>query len=1214
MISLLDAHAMFLLSFVFFGSLGVCVGQDQCSANLQSICSPCLVQQASYNCSLPGLQDFVPGQYEGIKANYLSFATERSSPSLKVRAEEFRACTGGIVSFSEAQNVWEDPVKDLGTKTSRGSELYDGYFMSYSHFPEVSALGLAEPLNERIRRDNDKLKWEDVLSQVKRMGEYRKNGTTDIDFLMYDGDFFVPMIRIDLLEQHDLPLPNTWNEVVDMAKFFHNQDLNEDGIPDFGFCHFPRIGAGHWDWWFAESVYSTWATYRQTHGIQQGFFFDDETMEPQLGEGFQEAVRIWKELWANGGPSGANFNEGRCAIGYGPPGEWKGVLLDPNGLSRKDSNGNVVWRASLKDGTYAEPYRFRPFGSLEVEDTTTGKLVPCTPELCPKAELVPAYGHYGIDDRVNQFVKAAPSEGRLINRVPFYWSGGLGTLIRRSAKQEHKDLLWDFFVYTNSPTTSVYDVSNYESWLDSWRYSHLNAQETFATAGWSETAYKEHSQVAHWALGDSANGAFNIRLPGIIKYTRDVMGEQMLKYIANETTIVSLVNAVEIGWKEVTAEEGLLDQLDIYRSSLGLDSLSEVSLCRIHRALMDERDPSVCVKYDPAESQDKFLILIVVLSIVVLIGLVVFGLIIVKRRKDGIMAWHIRKDELLFGDPPEALGRGTFGLVVLAEYRGTQVAVKRVIPPRNRPPMRSGPSECNDLESQSYDDSILSFSEAHSLSNDVERPVIREKRNATNLTVSSFASGSGSKSYDHSKLKTEFLEEMIQLSKLRHPCITTIMGAVVGGKEEDPMLVMEYMDHGSLYDMLHNETIHFDGDILLPILRDIVKGVRFLHSADPPFVHSDLKASNILVDSRFRAKVSDFGLSQKGKVGAVGTPFWLAPELVRNETGNTVESDAYAFGMIIWEVYSRADPFAEENSSVVDILQMVADPKVKKRPVVPDSCPPKAAAIMSDCWENDPSRRPTFAELDLQLNRLDAIAVEPLGAEKKGRDKDRANNLLFEVFPRHIAEALRDGRKVEPQSRDIVTICFTDIVGFTALSAQLSPMKVSDILGRLYDRFDELARLHKVYKVETIGDSYMAVTNLTEDQPDHVKRIAEFAIAVVNAANDILIDTDHPEKGTVAIRAGFHSGPVVANVVGSLNPRYCLFGDVVNTSSRMESTSKRNRIQCSDRSAALLREQCPSIKLISRGVVPIKGKGEMETYWIKEAPRVAGVSDLAYFK
>ena len=167
------------------------------------------------------------------------------------------------------------------------------------------------------------------------------------------------------------------------------------------------------------------------------------------------------------------------------------------------------------------------------------------------------------------------------------------------------------------------------------------------------------------------------------------------------------------------------------------------------------------------------------------------------------------------------------------------------------------------------------------------------------------------------QLKEEFMSEMRYLSKLRHPCVTTVMGALID-KGDDPMLIMgkfcalntdsfrfvsnssnvsaEYMDHGSLYDLLHNETMVIDGEILLPILRDISLGMRFLHSADPQCLHGDLKAANILVDSRFRAKVADFGLSQKKNLGGTGTPYWMAPELLRRESANTSMTDVYSFG------------------------------------------------------------------------------------------------------------------------------------------------------------------------------------------------------------------------------------------------------------------------------------------------------------------------------
>ena len=128
-----------------------------------------------------------------------------------------------------------------------------------------------------------------------------------------------------------------------------------------------------------------------------------------------------------------------------------------------------------------------------------------------------------------------------------------------------------------------------------------------------------------------------------------------------------------------------------------------------------------------------------------------------------------------------------------------------------------------------------------------------------------------------SKIRNDFILEMKRLAKLRHPCITTLMGGVLE-KNEEPLLVMEYMELGSLRDLLRNESMNINGEIILPILRDIVQGVRFLHAATPQIVHADLKASNVLVDNRYRAKVADFGLSQNNNNIGVGPPFWMAPE------------------------------------------------------------------------------------------------------------------------------------------------------------------------------------------------------------------------------------------------------------------------------------------------------------------------------------------------
>lgn len=92
--------------------------------------------------------------------------------------------------------------------------------MSYSHFPELSALGLVETLNTRIVADNERLHYEDVFRVVQQMGSFRRDGKMDIDFLMFDGDFFVPLVRLELLERFEKSIPHTWDDVVELARFF----------------------------------------------------------------------------------------------------------------------------------------------------------------------------------------------------------------------------------------------------------------------------------------------------------------------------------------------------------------------------------------------------------------------------------------------------------------------------------------------------------------------------------------------------------------------------------------------------------------------------------------------------------------------------------------------------------------------------------------------------------------------------------------------------------------------------------------------------------------------------------------------------------------------------------------------------------------------------------------------------------------------------------
>lgn len=236
-----------------------------------------------------------------------------------------------------------------------------------------------------------------------------------------------------------------------------------------------------------------------------------------------------------------------------------------------------------------------------------------------------------------------------------------------------------------------------------------------------------------------------------------------------------------------------------------------------------------------------------------------------------------------------------------------------------------------------------------------------------------------------------------------------------------------------------------EGTMILEILRDISQGIRFLHSANPQVIHGDLKAQNILVDGKFRAKVSDFGfaLSQKRNAGAAGTPFWMSPECLRGESGNTVASDIYSFGIILYEVFSRRDPYEGEDAE--SVLRLVADRNVNKRPPPPAGCPQKMLALMADCQDSDPEKRPTAEEVDIRIKRVDSESVE--SGSQVGAIKKKDSISLYDIFPKHVADALRDGKKVEAEHRDIVTLFFSDIVGFTTISSTLPPRKIADMVS-----------------------------------------------------------------------------------------------------------------------------------------------------------------------
>ncbi len=194
--------------------------------------------------------------------------------------------------------------------------------------------------------------------------------------------------------------------------------------------------------------------------------------------------------------------------------------------------------------------------------------------------------------------------------------------------------------------------------------------------------------------------------------------------------------------------------------------------------------------------------------------------------------------------------------------------------------------------------------------------------------------------------------------------------------------------------------------------------------------------------------------------------------------------------------------------------------------------------------------------------------------------------LLHQILPPSVADRLSRGETIDPEAFDSVTIFFSDIVGFTAISAASTPIQIVNMLNDLYTTFDAIIDNHDVYKVETIGDAYMVISGLPRRNGNlHALHIATMAIDFVAAAAQFKIS--HRPNERLQLRAGIHSGSVVAGVVGHKMPRYCLFGDTVNTASRMESTSVAMRIQISQSTYEILSE-LGGFSTESRGEIEVK--------------------------
>ncbi|XP_041976908.1 guanylate cyclase 32E [Aricia agestis] len=501
---------------------------------------------------------------------------------------------------------------------------------------------------------------------------------------------------------------------------------------------------------------------------------------------------------------------------------------------------------------------------------------------------------------------------------------------------------------------------------------------------------------------------------------------------------------------------------------------------------------------------------------------------------------------------------------------------------------------------------------------------------------------------NHIDITREIKKELKIMRDLQHDNVNGFVGACI--EPPNVCALSEYCTRGSLKDILENEDIKLDNMFIASLVGDIIRGMIFIHES-PLQYHGALRPSNCLVDARWVVKLADFGLREfrKGEVppsdpvalrSYIDSLSYLSPELLRSAgwgkdcfptslevRAGSPAADVFAFSLLLYELHARRGPFGPDAPAPPALLRRLAHP-------MPAPYRPPLEALSAsfdcvreccvECWAEEPTARPDFKAIRTKLrplrkgmkpnifdnmiammekyaNNLEALVDER--TDQLQEEKKKTEALLEEMLPVPVAEQLKRGRRVLPESYDSVTIYFSDIVGFTAMSAESTPLQVVDFLNDLYTCFDSILENFDVYKVETIGDAYMVVSGLPiRNGMMHAGEIASMALALLAATRTFRVR--HRPDHRLLLRIGIHSGPVCAGVVGLKMPRYCLFGDTVNTASRLESTGMPLKIHCSAACKALL-DEIGGYIVEERGLVSMKGKHDQLTYWVRGEQRPA---------
>ncbi len=467
---------------------------------------------------------------------------------------------------------------------------------------------------------------------------------------------------------------------------------------------------------------------------------------------------------------------------------------------------------------------------------------------------------------------------------------------------------------------------------------------------------------------------------------------------------------------------------------------------------------------------------------------------------------------------------------------------------------------------------------------------------------------------------------LLDLQKMRgleHEYVNSFIG--ICNEPPNVCVLMSYASRGRLYDMIADDDISLTKDFKVSFTLDIVCGMWYLHQS-PVEVHGFLRSTKCVIDNRWTCKITGHGVKNliyqsDNDVVDPTKLFWTAPELLDSidiSTPQAQKGDVYSFAIIAQEIFMKDTPYGANDpelspQDIIELVQTGCDPPF--RPFIPaGTCNDTWLQLIQSCWNQDANKRPSFYDIlyslnhyqtvhlvDSMIKRLDRHAQHledkvELRTTELNEEKVKVDILLNEFLPPSVAAKLSAGVNVQPEAFDNVTIFISDIVGFTNISFQSSPLQIVQMLNSVYSMFDYLVRKFDVHKFATIGDAYMVASGVPIINGNkHAAEICHMAVALLKAIHSLPIE--HLPTEHLRIRIGIHSGPCVAGVAGIKMPQYLLFGDALDIAARMESRGEAMKIHISETTVLLITET-NMFRVEKRGCCHIKGAQNLVTYWL----------------